>query len=71
MRLGGLVFGSESVQRMRRSCWEGTVQSAEGVQLGGSGDGEGGYGLRLEWDGEVRIGGWWWALESRQRREKR
>ena len=39
-----------------------TVQSAEGVRLGagagrtGSGDGEGGYGLRPERDGEVRVG---------------
>jgi hypothetical protein len=57
------VWGSGSVQRMQRSCWEGIVQSAEGVQLGGSGDSEGGYGLRLEWHEEVRI--WGWVMEMR------
>lgn len=58
------VWGFGSVQRMQRSCWEGIVQSAEGVQLGGSGDSEGSYGLRLEWDGEVRIGGWMMEMRT-------
>jgi len=57
------VWGFGSVQRMQRSCWEGIVQSAEGVQLGGRGwrrglrtsAGVGRRGADREWVMEMRM----------------